>query len=342
MSRIWTSIGVAGSGGLVYTILSPKSAFSTRLAVSRPVQRHYGSQASHWPGWSGIKHIISFGDSYTTTSFNHTFGQPNPENPFGNPAYPGVTSSNGPNWLDFLTLNYNRSYIETINLSFGGATLDYFLIAPHVHFVRSVKYQIQRWYTPKYSSQPDFFKWQADDTLFTIWVGINDIGNAARGTDSVFELVFQEYAALMDELYRSGARNFLFITVPPFYRAPKIRDNFPADEGMLHDRVLAWNKNVTSIAGNLRRVSIERTATVLDVSLIPAAQTRDFPRTVADSTSVRDLFGQATDWYTYNKEHCDYSVDRYFWLDDLHPTFRIHNLTARMVSEFLLDVPSTL
>lgn len=51
----------------------------------------------NWPGWAGIKHMIIFGDSYTTTGFKVRGEQPSDMNPLGNPEWPGETSSNGPN-----------------------------------------------------------------------------------------------------------------------------------------------------------------------------------------------------------------------------------------------------
>jgi hypothetical protein len=55
------------------------------------------------------------GDSYTTPGFNDTGVQPSIGNPLGNPNYPGYTSSNGPNWVDFLTVKYNESQVLTCN-----------------------------------------------------------------------------------------------------------------------------------------------------------------------------------------------------------------------------------
>ena len=58
--------------------------------------------------------------------------QPSLGNPLGNPPYPGYTSSNGPNWVDYLTVKYNQSLVETYNIAFGGATIDSDLVAPLV------------------------------------------------------------------------------------------------------------------------------------------------------------------------------------------------------------------
>lgn len=78
------------------------------------------------------------GDSYTTPGFNDTGVQPSIGNPLGNPNYPGYTSSNGPNWVDFLTVKYNESQVLTCNLAYGGATFESALAAPNLPTVLSV------------------------------------------------------------------------------------------------------------------------------------------------------------------------------------------------------------
>ena len=115
------------------------------------------------------------GDSYTSTGFQIHGEQPNPTNPLGNPAYPGSTSANGPNYVDFLTTTYNRSYIQTYNLGFGGATIDPSLVAsPFGDIVQSFRQQVREEFLPviaKSSNVP----WASANSLFTIFFGINDV-----------------------------------------------------------------------------------------------------------------------------------------------------------------------
>ncbi|RDB22123.1 Acetylesterase [Hypsizygus marmoreus] len=62
--------------------------------------------------WGETKFLFTFGDSYTTDSFNVSAGVDSP--------VPGFTSSNGPNWVQFLVFN----------LASGGATIDAVLVPP--------------------------------------------------------------------------------------------------------------------------------------------------------------------------------------------------------------------
>lgn len=115
------------------------------------------------------------GDSYTTTSFNISGEQPDPSNSLGNPPYPGVTSSNGPNYVDFLTTTYNESYIQTYNFGFGGATIDPNLVASAFGLsVQSFEQQVTNEFDPNYVKKV-LVPWTSTNSLFTVFFGINDV-----------------------------------------------------------------------------------------------------------------------------------------------------------------------
>jgi len=114
------------------------------------------------------------GDSYTSTGFNVHGPQPNAGNPLGNPAYPGATSSNGPNYVDFMSSTYNQSYIQTYSFGYGGATIDPTLVAsPLGLIVQSFEQQVTESFLPLYTHGQ--VPWSAGNTLFTIFFGINDV-----------------------------------------------------------------------------------------------------------------------------------------------------------------------
>lgn len=114
------------------------------------------------------------GDSYTSTGFDVHGAQPNPSNRLGNPAYPGATSSNGPNYVDFLSTTYNQSYIQTYNFGYGGATIDPALVAsPYGLIVQSFEQQVTDSFLPFYTHGE--VPWSADNTLFVVFFGINDV-----------------------------------------------------------------------------------------------------------------------------------------------------------------------
>ncbi|KAK5131701.1 hypothetical protein LTR08_000755 [Meristemomyces frigidus] len=294
---------------------------------------------SYWPGWVDITHMVAFGDSYTTTSFNITGAQPNAANPLGNPAYPGYTATNGPNWVDFLTTTYNETFLETINLAYGGATVDSALVAPYLPTVLSVKQQVQNEFIPVYADHPSFFDWQANSTLFATFIGINDVGNAYGEANSsiIYSLIFPEYAGLMDQLYQSGARNFLFLNVPPVDRSPLSVAAGAAAQAIEARDIAAWNANVTRLAANLSSTYADATTFVFDTNAAftqvlddPCSHPETCP--YKNTTDYCPAYANGTpSWYTLNAT-CIYPVDEYFWLNTLHPTFRMMNVTAQEIA----------
>ena len=118
--------------------------------------------------------VSQSGDSYTSTNFTLHGAQPNKANPIGNPPFPGATSSDGPNYIDFLTSTYNETFIKTYNLAYGGATVNPFLV-PTLYgaSVRTFLSQVIKDFVPLYTNNSDV-QWQSSNSLFVILFGIND------------------------------------------------------------------------------------------------------------------------------------------------------------------------
>lgn len=142
------------------------------------------------------------GDSYTSTLFDIHGEQPNPGNPLGNPAYPGATSSDGPNYVDFLTTTYNRSYIQTFNLGFGGATVDPSLVPSSFgNLVQSFKQQVQQEFIPRYGDKIAA-PWSPENTLVTLFFGINDvILSHSRQNDSLYYALIKSYERSVHQVW---------------------------------------------------------------------------------------------------------------------------------------------
>ncbi|KAK5163137.1 uncharacterized protein LTR77_010921 [Saxophila tyrrhenica] len=295
-----------------------------------------------WPGWEGISHMVVFGDSYTTTGFNDTLAQPSKANPLGNPAYPGYTATNGPNWVDFLTTTYNATFLKTVNLAYGGATVDSALVRPYLPTVLSLKDQIYQEYIPNYSTHPKSFNWKKKNTLFASFFGINDIGNAYSNANASTVLAqdIAEYASLMDVLYQSGARNFLFLNVPPVNRSPLTVAQGHASQRLEAEYISAYNANITAMAANLSSTYADATTFVFNTHRI-FRQVLNDPCSHLETCAYKNTTDYCVDyengtdsWYTFDAD-CGVAVDEYFWLNSLHPTFRMMNATAKAIVEEL-------
>jgi len=87
------------------------------------------------------------------------------------------------------------------------------------HCVPGVERQITRQFEDGLSAKPEWARWSAHDTLFITWVGINDCAFKRDPEESFLELF-----AAQEILYTAGARNFLFIDVPPMDRTAGTRN----------------------------------------------------------------------------------------------------------------------
>lgn len=244
-----------------------------------------------------------------------------------------------------MTTTYNKSFVETVDLAYGGATVDSDLVAPYLPTVLSVQQQVETEYLPVYSQKPSFLPWASDDTLFGIFIGINDVGNSYESQNSSLNaIIFKVYSGLVDELYQTGARNFLFLNVPPVNRSPLTQAAGAAAQALEATDIADWNSRVAALSKNLTSTYHDATSFLFDTNAI-FNQVLDDPCTYVqtcpykNTTTYCPAYENGTpSWYTFNAT-CGIPVDEYFWLNTLHPTFRMHNVTAQHIAEELSSGP---
>lgn len=65
---------------------------------------------------------------------------------------------------------------HSYNFAYGGATIDANLVTPYTPTVRSLTDQVNDFIAWNAKQSPK--AWSSANTLFSIWIGINDIGNS--------------------------------------------------------------------------------------------------------------------------------------------------------------------
>ncbi|KAI1458822.1 carbohydrate esterase family 16 protein [Annulohypoxylon moriforme] len=308
---------------------------------------------AEWSEWKDVKHTFIFGDSYTATGFNYTQTQPSATNPLGNPAYPGYTSSNGPNWVDFLTVKHNASHLQTYNFAYGGATVDSALVKPYQPTVLSVKQQVEDEFVPGYTGSspkaPSAPKWTGKDSVFAFWIGINDVGNSygsgAESSSALYTKVFDVYTDQVNKLYDSGARNFVFINVPPVDRSPLTvgqgKNSVDTEKAAIAD----WNKRVSDTAAALKKDHTDEVNVWVYDSNKSFGEVLDKPSSYEQTAGLKNTtnFCNAYQNGTPNDNtftpSCGVPVNEYFWLNNLHPTYPIHDVVAQGVADALKAGP---
>ncbi|KAL1741299.1 hypothetical protein HDZ31DRAFT_45745 [Schizophyllum fasciatum] len=153
-------------------------------------------------------------------------------------------------------------------------------------------------------------EWTSENALFVTWVGINDCAFAS--TRDAREAAFQQLFAAQDELYRAGARNFLFIDVPHINRSPAV----PLSHKDKSERYDEWNEMLLAHA---RQFAVAHP----DATILLFSSARTLDRILDDpdvfgfpAGDVREPFGS-------------------IWRDQLHPTGAVHDIFAMDIAEFL-------
>ncbi|PCH37931.1 carbohydrate esterase family 16 protein [Wolfiporia cocos MD-104 SS10] len=307
--------------------MAVKTLFWTLLGALSAAKVASGQQLY----WNATKFLFTLGDSYTTDGFNITLGV--------NSTDPGYTSSNGPNWVEYLGETYNVTETKVFNLASGGATIDAALVAPYEPTVLSIVDQVsqfQEYLAPK----PYGAQWDSADSLFAIWIGINDVGNSYAWTNVTSQSAF--HTILMNRLfsqveilYNDGARNFLFLTVPPTNRAPLLIEAGPTAVNLITAALADYNDQLVEYVDLFQATHAGTYATVFD--------TRPVFNTLLDNyatfgyvniTGYCAAYENGTPDMTTQDPPCD-PVSNYFWLNTLHPLYTVHNILAHAISTTL-------
>ncbi|KAI4144258.1 MAG: hypothetical protein L6R39_004266, partial [Caloplaca ligustica] len=201
-------------------------------AVSAPATDIPGS-STHWPGWDHMDKLFVFGASYTSTGFNWLEQpSPSPATPLGNHNR-GTTSSNGPNFIEYLTTTFNASKLQTYNFAYPGAQIDVHASDPKLPRPKKDKgandmvHQVNNGFIPSYTSKlhKPYTSWDGERSLFISFFGINDILAYFRvqpptAASTIADNIISSYSTQLDTLYGAGARHFLLLNAPPLDQAP--------------------------------------------------------------------------------------------------------------------------
>ncbi|CAG9955814.1 unnamed protein product [Clonostachys rosea f. rosea IK726] len=254
--------------------------------------------------------MFTFGDSYSTTGFNISSTKPDQENPFGNPTFPGVTSSGGYNWLGWLISDYNKKNTNTFvyNFAYPGATVDRSVIPPSSDNSLTLTDQIGR-FTKHLAKKPDYAPWESSNTLAGIWIGINDVDityqrqNASEYIKESVDVCFEQ----LEVLYDTGIRSFFVLQVPPLDKTPKII----AKSEKPTKKISEYNKRISEKLESFNSAHEDARTALIDTSA-------PFNKAI-----VNPKMYNATDATCQNTDGTSC-----LWCNDFHPGVAIHKLVA--------------
>ncbi|GKT66229.1 fungal cellulose binding domain-containing protein [Colletotrichum tofieldiae] len=257
------------------------------------------------------------GDSYSQTGFNINSTKPSSQNPLGNPDLPGWTSSGGLNWIGFVLTQFNASLTYSYNLAYGGATTDASLITPYAPTVLSFIDQVSE-FSRSLASKPAWAPWTADNTLAGVWMGVNDVGNAAWASnrEALLVQVLGRYFDQLQILYNAGVRNFVLLSVPPTQKTPLMIGNGADSSGQLSAAIKQYNELIVSNLAAFKAKNSGVTSWVVDTAA-------SFNKAINNPTA----YG-APDATCYNENGVSC-----LWFNDYHPGVQIQKLVGQAVAQ---------
>lgn len=257
------------------------------------------------------------GDSYSRTGYSWTSAsQPNPLNPLGNPSIGSDTSSEGYNWVDYLATKYNNSLLYTFDSAISGSTVDQDIIYSKGQDSEASDFpgELASWTAHNRKLAP---AWDSDNSLFAVWFGVNDvrIGYDHSDLDDLFKrdiaILFED----LEKLYKTGARQFAVLNLPPLSRTPIVKALSSAGQKQAKTAELLWRSTMKSQLDNFHSTHSEA-----NVDLVDAMGAFD---KVLDDPKAYGL----PDASCINNDGTSCP-----WVNDLHPGVVIHEQVAKLVA----------
>ncbi|KAF8809016.1 hypothetical protein BYT27DRAFT_6531433 [Phlegmacium glaucopus] len=187
--------------------------------------------------------------------------------------------------------------------------------------------------------------WASNNTLFAIWIGINDVGTSSGWTNisqlDAFHTVLMNYLTTqLDILYESGAHSFrvLLLTVPTTDRAPLTLQHPVVAK--LHGLLADYNKHLKHTALKFQAKHASGNGKGEGQVQITLFDTEPIFNTLLNNTHTLEFVNQTGFCEAYHNGTPELAtqtppcapVSSYFWLNTLYPLFTIHDVLARAIS----------
>ncbi|THV00835.1 hypothetical protein K435DRAFT_750781 [Dendrothele bispora CBS 962.96] len=296
---------------------------------------------THAFDWDSVKYVYAFGDSYSFVQ--GTAGFPNfsfigdalnlaftPEQLLSDEIIPRNTSSEGSNWLEFLTgcfegqpSNCDR---QLWDFAYAGADIDAAILPRHHPETVSLVEQVSQWATYASSVVPH----PSNETMTFWWIGINDTGDTVSNTSitdfaAFWETEMDSYFKAVQLAFDNGLTTHVFINVPPEERAPGSLGS-PTKATTLKDHITLFNDVLANHTSAFAEANPNATVMTFDSNAW-------FNSVLDDPSSFG--FTNVTGFCT-----CA-DPSGFFWFNTGHPTEQVHRLLAEAIETQLVNVSTS-
>ncbi|KAL2005065.1 hypothetical protein VTN00DRAFT_2915 [Thermoascus crustaceus] len=307
--------------------------------------------------------LITFGDSYTDENRLGYFLEHNGQAPPVGTVLPMSfsTAGGGITWGRWVSIYSKAEYFDyavsgafcdnSYALRYTGNENSQFPF-PDVMGYEIPAFLAETKYTnPKTGSNTVYANRRADNTVYALWIGTNDLGNGAFLTDSNFagttltnytHCIFKAF----DAMYSAGGRNFVLMNLAPLQLSPQYNINGTGPNHYFPDKgngtevgykVLEY----TTLANRLFSYQVPYELYINDRYPGAAFAIYDVHSLITDifNNPVMYLNGTSPLNVTGYYHHCDMSgsncynlpgadLDSFLWYDELHPSERVDQIIA--------------
>ncbi|EYE91353.1 SGNH/GDSL hydrolase family protein [Aspergillus ruber CBS 135680] len=316
----------------------------------------FPSLATAW-NLEKFTNLVVFGNSYTDESRWDYFASHNGSAPpvgWDEPVS-NNTDSGGFAWPRFVV---NQTGTKLSDYAVSGADCSKEItsrIEPStkILYPSVLEYEVPAYLADSASQRPPF-----ESTVYAIWIGTNDIGYEGFLTDSqnknstLADYVNCVYRAL-DNIYHSGARNFVLMNLAPLHLTPLYA--VPEKGGVTGKESQYWPwkpENLTEISHRMKEQVVALNQVFDYRTPYEVLIAKRYP---GASFAVMDTYGLLSDVY-YNDtnypnitnvtgytNHCDQKTkqctrlpnpETFLWFDELHPSEQ----TDKIIAEQFIQV----
>jgi thermolabile hemolysin len=233
--------------------------------------------------------------------------------------------SNGYTWVEDLAKKHN---LPLYNWAIGGAAGD----GQMYGIIPGLRQEVNSWV--EYSK--DAKNYNKSKTLFTVWIGGNDLINYNRTVNQIMADVQDSVEAII----ANGGKNILVLNLPDISVAPVFKINSQLDKAKIAAQVLDYDTKLASYIETLKskyhnQINIEVFNTAASFNQIINAPSQYGLTNTTDS--CLNLNTDSSGNYLKAQKvrtNCS-SPDSFMFWDNLHPTAKMHEILASEVDKFI-------
>lgn len=115
----------------------------------------------------------------------------------------------------YMASEFNKTTTLVYNFAASGAVTDKKTCPTRLHQYTDLAIQVQR-FKHTIGSQPEYANWTAENSVASIWMGINDLGVSWQwqNLSTVVPQLTKRLVGQAQVLQDMGLRNFLFVEMP--------------------------------------------------------------------------------------------------------------------------------